>query len=504
MRCWISPVWVHRTVVNFILQSTDKRLNSYDQGVYGGLLTNKLFLQTFGYPNATIQGQITSTYYLGCIFGAIVSRVIGDLLGRRRAIMLGCTLLTIGGAIQASSFSLAQLIVGRVVAGLGTGLNTTAIPMWHVESAKGQQRGRFVTLELVLNIFGIVVADFINYGLSYCTPSSVSWRFPIAFQCFFAMLTFALVTVLPESPRWLVLRDRHAEARVVIARYHKLTDRHIQVCDQVAIIADSVAHELADSHSSSWREMFQNGRQQTFRRICLGAGTAIMQQLCGCNIVATYLPVALQTSIGLPHRLSLILAACNEISLMCWGAFSMLLIDRWGRKPLLLLSSSGMAGSLFLMAIALRYDFSGSGIMATVFIFVYNVFFGLGLLAIPWLYPAEVNSQSMRNAGASISTTTNWLFVYVVVLVTPLGIDNLGWAFYLMFGFFTLAFLPFIWYFYVETAGLSLEQIDQVFEVRYDSGNVLSYKQARLEVLAMPPPVLRLRKAEVTLEESAE
>ncbi|KAK5173969.1 uncharacterized protein LTR77_001048 [Saxophila tyrrhenica] len=469
-------------------------LYGYDQGVFGGLLTNPLFQSTFDNPNPTIQGQITSTYYLGCVFGAVVSRFVGDFLGRRQAIMLGCTLLTVGGAIQATSFGLPQLFVGRIVAGLGTGLNTTAIPMWHVESAKGLHRGKLVTLELVLNIFGIVIAHFLNYGLSFETQSAVSWRFPVAFQCFFAILTFSLVLVLPESPRWLILRDRQEEAAAVVARYHTLPASDVHVRAIVEGIAESVAQEVADSKGSSWKEMFHNGRQQNFRRICLGAGTAFMQQLAGCNIVATYLPVALENSIGLGHHLSLILAGCNEISLMFWGAFSILLIDRWGRKPLLLTSSLGMAISLFLIAIALSYGFENSGIMATVAIFLYNVFFGLGLLAIPWLYPAEINSQSMRNTGASISTTTNWLFVYVVVLVTPLGISNLGYGYYLMFGLFTLTFLPFIWYFYVETAGLTLEQIDQVFELRYNTENAISYSQARREVIASPSLMPRSSK----------
>lgn len=400
--------------------------------------------------------------------------------------MLGCTLLTVGGAIQASSFGLAQLIVGRIVAGLGTGLNTTAIPMWHVESSEGAQRGKAVTMELVLNIFGIVIADFLNYGFAYETNSAVAWRFPIAFQCFFAVVTFIFVVTLPESPRWLILKDRHEEARQVIARYRAVPATSPIVHSEVNIIADSVFHELEDQRKS-WTEMFHNGREQNFRRILLGAGTAFMQQLCGCNIVATYLPIALTRSVGLSPKLALILAACNSISLMCWGAVSMTLIDSWGRVKLLLLSAAGLGCSLFGVAIALRYPSHASGIIATTFIFIYNVFFGLGLLSIPWLYPAEINSQSMRNAGTSISTSVNWLFVYLVVVVTPLGIDNLGWSFYLMFGFFNIAFLPFIWYFYVETAGLSLEQVDNVFELKHDSGPAMSYKQAREQVLAMGP-----------------
>ncbi|OKL58598.1 hypothetical protein UA08_05998 [Talaromyces atroroseus] len=131
-------------------------LFGYDQGVFG----------TFNNPDATIQGQITSTYYLGAIFVAVLSRFVGDRLGRRRAIMTGCTLLTIGGILQATASTLPHMMVGRIVGGFGTGLNTTAIPMWRVETCKQPHRGRLVIMELVLNIFGIAVTTWMNFGFS--------------------------------------------------------------------------------------------------------------------------------------------------------------------------------------------------------------------------------------------------------------------------------------------------------------------------------------------------
>lgn len=112
-----------------------------------------------------------------------------------------------------------------------------------------------------------------------------------------------------------------------------------------------------------------------------------------------------------------------------------------------------------MIAIGIRVGSYSMSIFTIVFIFVYNFFFGISFLSIPWLYPAEINSQAMRNVGTSISTATNWIFVYVVVLVTPLGISNLSWRFYLMFGFFDIAMLPVLWLFCVETSKLSLSKL---------------------------------------------
>lgn len=134
-------------------------LFGYDQGVFGGLLSNQHFLRTFDYPNSTIQGQIVATYDIGCIIGTLLSIFIGDKIGRRRCIFSGCFILIIGGIMQAASYSLAPMIVGRIVAGVGNGMNTIAIPIWQSETAKPSQRGKLIVLQLVTNIFGIVITN---------------------------------------------------------------------------------------------------------------------------------------------------------------------------------------------------------------------------------------------------------------------------------------------------------------------------------------------------------
>lgn len=134
-------------------------LFGYDQGVFGGLLDNESFLRTFGFPGATIQGQIVATYDIGCIIGTLVSMYAGDKLGRRRCILTGCVVLIIGAILQTASYSLAQMITGRVVAGIGNGMNTIAIPIWQAETARPKDRGKLIVFQLVTNIFGIVITN---------------------------------------------------------------------------------------------------------------------------------------------------------------------------------------------------------------------------------------------------------------------------------------------------------------------------------------------------------
>lgn len=134
-------------------------LFGYDQGVFGGLLDNDPFLRTFNYPNTTIQGQIVATYDIGCIIGTLLSMYAGDKLGRRRSILVGCCVLIVGAVLQTSAYALAQMIVGRVVAGIGNGMNTIAIPIWQSETAPAHNRGKLIVAQLVTNIAGIVITN---------------------------------------------------------------------------------------------------------------------------------------------------------------------------------------------------------------------------------------------------------------------------------------------------------------------------------------------------------
>ncbi|KAJ4345338.1 uncharacterized protein N0V89_011468 [Didymosphaeria variabile] len=458
-------------------------LFGYDQGVFGGLLSNKPFLETFNHPSPTMQGQIVATYDIGCIMGTLLSIFVGDKIGRRRCILIGCVILIIGGILQAASYSLAPMIVGRIVAGVGNGMNTIAIPIWQSETARAHQRGKLIVLQLVTNIFGIVITNWMNYGFTYIPDSPISWRFPLAFQCFFAIVTIFMVLIAPESPRWLVMRDRVEEAQAILARLAGKPSDDAEVVDEVQYLVAMVQHENEVQNSVSVKEIFSNGEQMTFRRILLGAGTPFFQQMGGVNVIAYYLPVVLVRSFGMSERLALILSAVDSMSLMFWGAMAAFLIDRIGRRRLMLWGVACSAVCFALVAVGLRYggpgkDNKGMSTFAVVFIFMYYVFYGMSMLSIPYMYPAEINSQRMRNIGTSIATAVNWTFVYVVVVVTPTAIENIGWKYYLIYAVFNVCFVPIIYRWYVETANLSLEQVDRLFQIKHEGGKDTSWKEA--------------------------
>lgn len=178
-------------------------LFGYDQGVFGGVIVTQDFLDTLGLAgpsHTSTVGTVTALYDVGCFFGAVAAFSIGEQLGRKKAILVGTTVMSIGAILQITAYSTAHMIVGRIVAGLGNGLNTATAPVWQAETSKANWRGKLVVIEMILNIAGFSLSNWITYGFSFAN-GPIAWRIPLAFQFFFIFILFGTVPWLPESPR---------------------------------------------------------------------------------------------------------------------------------------------------------------------------------------------------------------------------------------------------------------------------------------------------------------
>jgi MFS family permease len=179
----------------------------------------------------------------GCLAGAVFILGAGDWLGRRKSIMAGATVMIIGVIIQVTSYPghvpLAQFIVGRVITGIGNGMNTSTIPTYQAECSRTSNRGLLICIEGATIAFGTLIAYWIDFGASYGSPD-LTWRFPIAFQIVFGLLIIFGMMVLPESPRWLFTRERYEEGETVIAALMSKEISHHDVQLQKNIILDSI------------------------------------------------------------------------------------------------------------------------------------------------------------------------------------------------------------------------------------------------------------------------
>ncbi|KAG4279993.1 hypothetical protein FPRO06_11326 [Fusarium proliferatum] len=449
-------------------------LFGYDQGVMSGLLTGTAFTNTFpeidttdgGNGSSSLQGTVVAIYEIGCFFGAIFCLIFGEYFGRRKCIMMGCVVLSIGAALQASAFGIPQMIVGRIVAGLGNGMNTSTIPVWHSELMKASNRGKGLAIELAINIFGVMLSYWVDYGMSYVS-NDAQFRFPLAFQIFFAILTFIGIVLLPESPRWLINHDLHDEAREVLWAVRRdaksISKEDETVSRAIAEIQYAINEEREAAQTSSFKAMWKNGEQKFLYRTMLGIGGQFMQQLSGINLITYYAPVIFQESVGISHNLSLLLAGFNGVAYFFSSLIPIWIIDRLGRRKLMMFAAAGQAVCMAVLAGTVSTGQPGPGIVAIVMLFLFNFFFAVGLLAIPWLLPAEYAPLAIRTRAAALATASNWIFTFLVVEITPVSISSIGWKTYIYFCIFNAFFVPLIYFFYPETRLLSLEQIDKLF-----------------------------------------
>ncbi|KAJ5095916.1 hypothetical protein NUU61_005272, partial [Penicillium alfredii] len=419
-------------------------LFGYDQGVMSSLLSGDAFVARFpeidttkaGHGSSSLQGTVVAIYEIGCFLGAIISLIAGERLGRRRCIMSGCVILSIGAALQCSAYSIPHMLVGRIIAGIGNGLNTSTIPVWHSELSKAASRGKGLAIELAINIFGVMLSYWVDYGFSF-VKSEAQFRFPIALQILFAVLTFFGVLFLPESPRWLIKHGNESKARHIIwALQHNAReiDEYDPVVNlDVTEISRAIAEEQEASSESSFKLIFQNGKQRFLYRTLLGMGGQMMQQISGINLITYYATVIFEKSVGMSHNTALLLAGFNGIAYFFSSMVPIWTIDRLGRRKLMLFAVAGQGACMAILAGTVWDGGHAAGLVATVMLFIFNFFFGTGLLAIPWLLPAEYAPLAIRTRAASLATATNWICTFLVVEITPVSIDNIGYRTYIYF-----------------------------------------------------------------------
>ncbi|KAK3938697.1 general substrate transporter [Diplogelasinospora grovesii] len=453
--------------------STDMTLFGYDQGVFSGVVISDDYLTVHGLQgteHTNLLSIITSCYNLGCFLGAIVAFSVGERLGRKKTILVGTAVMSVGAALQTSSFSPAHMIVARIVSGIGNGINTSTAPVWQTETAQAKWRGKLVILEMMMNIFGFMTVNWINYGLSFA-GGAVAWRLPLGLQFIFIVILFATIPWLPESPRWLIAHGRVEEAELIIADLeNKPVDDPYVVAEKREIMF-SVQYER--ENAVRWRDLLR-GRAatgtKTMRRLMLGVGTQVMQQFGGINIMSYYMPTLLIKSVGLSDSMARLIAACSAVTYFVASGVATPLVERYGRRTMMLVSTAIQLFCFLLLTILLYFaqkpDYPYQHQVASasvVFFWLYYMGFGLGMLGIPWLYPTEINSLPMRTKGAATATAANWITNFLVVEVTPIGVQNLGWRFYIVWTVFNAVFIPIIWLVYPETADRTLEDLDAYY-----------------------------------------
>ncbi|KAK5790019.1 hypothetical protein VI817_007306 [Penicillium citrinum] len=461
----------------------------YDQGVFSGVLISAGKEHDLGLNNywddsdpvvdfkehfpetndSNISGITSSCFSLGAFFGAIFAFALGDRLGRKNAIAIGLVCNTIGAILQIVSFSLSQMIVGRIINGFGMGITSSTCPVYQAECSKPRVRGKLVVVGSLSNTAAFCLANWMNFGL-YFQGKALQWRFPLGFQLIFPLIVSLFLLFVPESPRWLLLTDKHEEALQTLAR---LEGKGRSVDDQ-----DVKAHFLSIQSALDMERRDRapfldvitgRDKMKNLRRLLLSCGTQFMQQFSGVNALGYYLPTLLVQSVGLEEQESRLLTAINGTTYLFAAFCCLVVIDLFGRRKLMLYGSVGMGACYFIAAMCLKAgekspgQKQSMGQVTTAMFFLYYFIYGTSFAKVPWVYNSEINSLGWRTRGAAAATGTNWICGFIVTQFTSVGVNNLHWRFYLIFAVISWAFFPIVFMFYPETSRRTLEDMDEIF-----------------------------------------
>lgn len=448
-------------IMILLTSGIDFLLFGYDQGLFGGVLVGERFQEMLGNPNPTMSGLVTAIYDIGCALGAVGAFIFGEKIGRKKSIIYANIIVIVGAVIQTACYDYWQMFVARIIGGVGVGLSTVAVPILQSETLPAHNRGALLVVQSALIIIGVAIASWLCFATLYA-DSSMQWRFPIACQVLFSMMVLVCCLWIPETPRWLAQHGRKDEARSVIARLLNKPDNDPEVDGQLSEILDNIAAEGFDDEPT-WGEVFSNStKSRNLQRVCLGMGPYMMNQWSGVNVLSYYLAYILRVYLGYSQSMSLILAsvAFTQYAVFSWPPY--FYIDRIGRRWTIMLSSAGCAACMAIIAGCLLRESYSSAAAAVAFMFLYLDCFTLGILPVSWSYSAEIQPLRVRNKSTAVGVFSHWMSNFVVVMVTPVGIDNIGGNFFWIWAIVCASFVPLSYYFGVETSGRSLEQVDQM------------------------------------------
>lgn len=440
--------------------STGVLLFGFEQGVMSGLLTNDLFKDYFKNPSSAAIGTMVAILEVGALISSLLSGKISDKVGRRRTIRYGALIFAVGGAMQALAPNLTFMTIARFISGLGVGLLTTVVPMYQTEISPPHSRGRLGCVEFTGNISGYAISVWADYFCSFL-DSNLAWRIPLSIQSFIAIALYFGSYVIVESPRWLLNHDHDAEGIVVIAdltaggnvQDERARNEYREIKETVLL------HRLEGE--SSYRYMFKRYKKRVF----IAMSGQAFAQLNGINVISYYAPLVFEQA-GWKGRDAILMTGFNAIIYVLSTLPPWILVDKWGRRPILLSGAIVMGVALTAVSYALYVNTEKTRHIVVILVFIFNAGFGYSWGPLPWLLPSEISPLSIRAKIASLATASNWAFNWLVGEMTPILQELITWRLYLIHS--TSCFISFfvVYSIYPETAGVSLEDMDSIFDDR--------------------------------------
>ncbi len=443
----------HRRPVVFsaLVAALGGLLFGFDTAVISGTteaLQREFALDAFGL------GFAVTAALVGTIVGAFTAGPPAERLGRRHVLFALALFFLVGAVGSALATNLALFVAFRFLGGLGVGAASVVAPLYIAEISPARLRGRLVALNQLNIVAGILIAFCSNFAIARLLPAATAWRWMLGVQAFPAAAFFALLFLIPESPRWLAKRGRTDEARRVLARVGEGGAAGADA--ELGAIAASLAEGDGAAGARASGRLFQ-GRYA--RPIGLAVTIAVFNQLSGINAILYYAPRVFQQA-GSGKDAALLESVAVGGTNLVFTVLALFVIDRFGRRPLLAAGGLGAAASLGLTALGFaRAGAGGSSALVLAGLVGFIAFHAIGQGAVIWVFISEIFPNAVREKGQALGSFTHWVMAAVVSWIFPVVAEASGvWV----FGFFAaMMFLQFLFAVRVmpETKGLSLEAL---------------------------------------------
>lgn len=437
----------------------------------------------FGYDTAVISGTVSqvttqfslttlqSGWYVGCalvgsIIGVIIAGRLSDLLGRKRTMLLSAVLFTVSAAGCAIAANLDQLVIYRIIGGIGIGIVSIVCPLYISEVSPASHRGRMVSLYQLAVTVGFLGAYLMNYyllnastGFSSANPTlrkvfgTEVWRGMLGAETLPAFLFFIIIFFIPESPRWLIVKDRENLASVIFSKIY--SDPSV-----VSFQISDTRQMLQTTEKSDWKLLLSPG---IFRAVLIGSAIAILGQFMGVNAVLYYGPSIFESS-GLSSGDSLFYQSLIGLVNMGTTVLALLIIDKVGRKKLVYFGVSGMIASLLLIGFYFLsgQDLGMSSMFLLVFFLAYIFFTAISISAVIFVFLSEMYPTKIRGLAMSVAGLSLWVGTFLIGQLTPWLLENATPAgTFFLFAFMCVPYMLIVWKLMPETAGKTLEDIER-------------------------------------------
>ncbi|MDB5135650.1 MAG: transporter [Mucilaginibacter sp.] len=414
-------------------------LFGFDFAVISGALP---FLQKQFALNAYWEGLATGSLALGAIAGCLVAGKVADNYGRRPGLMLAASLFALSSLAMALSPNRDIFIAARFAAGIGVGMASMLSPMYIAEISPAHLRGRMVAVNQLTIVLGILITNLVNYTLR--NTGDDAWRWMFSLGVIPSGLFLLGAYFLPESPRWLIKNGKEEKAKVILLK--------IGGADFVNESLKNIKKSLEGITKSSYADAF---KKAVFPAVLIGIGLAVFQQLCGINTVFNYAPKIFER-IGATKDDQLLQTVFIGGVNLVFTILAMLLVDKLGRKPLMLIGAGGLA---ILYIIVVQMLSSGSASVSWVLLAAIGTY-AMSIAPVTWVLISEIFPTKVRGAAISIAVISLWGAYFILVFTFPVLFEKFKEnTFYIYAVICSIGFL-FVWYKVKETKGQTLEEVE--------------------------------------------